>query len=439
MLEQAFCLLYNFSMFTNKKNYLTTKTLFYTIIILLAIFLISCSQGIQSEVTPLPTEYVSPTLHITEQPTLSPTAEPEPIEIIIGGTGDIMVHKKQLTDAAYTARYVEGYDYYFEHNFKYVTEALQYPDLMIGNLETVFASAAYGYSGFPDFNTPDSLAAALKNAGFDVLTNSNNHALDQGKEGLLRTISILDENGFYHTGTFDSVESYNTPLIIDVNGVKVGILSGAYAYQNLGALTEEEQSYMISVNSAEYLRQEVQDLKDAGSQVIVASMHWGYENTYEIYDDQQELAPILIEAGVDIIFGHHPHILQPIEYMEVTLEDGTINSAVVCWSLGNFLANSPMRLEQEGAICYVYLSFDPVTEDVTIQKTEVLPTYIYYNRTYLFDFHVLPTGGLVEDLNIDDFTIESNFQSKLDAKFEDVVDSVTDSYVEFITGVPDRN
>lgn len=385
-------------------------------------------------VTQVPT--LQPTATATFEPTPSPTPQPLPIEIVLGGTGDIMVHKKQLEDASYTARYEDGFTYYFEHNFKYIVPALQYPDLMFGNLETVFAGTAVPYTGFPNFNTPDSLAPALKNAGFDVLTNANNHSLDQGKDGLLRTISILKENGFYHTGTFQSIEDYNTPLIIDVNGVKVGVLAGAYAYQNLGSLEDDEQEYMISVSSEEYLKSEVNDLKKAGAQIIVASMHWGYEKQYELYDDQIELAPILVKAGVNVIFGHHPHILQPIEYMEVTLDDGSINSAVVCWSLGNFLANTPMRLEQEGAICYVYLSFDPVTEQVTIDKTQVLPTYIFYNRTYLYDFHVLPAGGSVESLNIDDFTIENGFQSKLDDKFSDVVNSITQGYVEFITEVP---
>jgi len=429
-------MLYNFYMFIKMKKIAIKPQIFLIIVFISVVIFSSCTHNTQAIITPSPTTAASSTPYISAQPTPTATAQPEPIQIIIGGTGDIMVHKKQLTDASYTARYEEGYDYYFEHNFKYIKDALEYPDLMIGNLETVFASAANGYSGFPNFNSPDSLASALKNAGFDVLTNSNNHALDQGKEGLLRTIDVLDENGFYHTGTFDSVESYNTPLIIDVNGVKVGILSGAYGYQNLGTLTEEEQSYMISVSSADYLKQEVQDLKDAGAHVIVASMHWGYENNYEIYDDQKELAPILVEAGVDIIFGHHPHILQPIEYMEITMEDGTTNSAVVCWSLGNFLANSPMRLEQEGAICYVYLSYDPVTDDVSIEKTEVLPTYIYFSRSYLYDFHVIPAGGSVESLNIDDFTIESDFQSRLDAKYTDIKESITESYVKFITDVP---
>ena len=402
------------------------------------VFFIGCTNDSNVDLSATSTVTTLPSPVPTLAPTPSPTAIPEPIEIIIGGTGDIMVHKKQLEDAQYTARFEDGYSYYFEHNFKYIKSALEYPDLMFGNLETVFASASKGYTGFPNFNSPDSLASALKNAGFDVLTNANNHALDQGKDGLLRTISILDENNFYHTGTFDSIESYNTPLIMEVNGVRVGVLSGAYAYQNLGTITEEEQSYMISVNSAEYLKAEVQDLKNAGAQIIVASMHWGYENTYELYEDQKELAPILVEAGVNIIFGHHPHILQPIEYMEVALDDGTTNSAVVCWSLGNFLANSPMRLEQEGAICYVHLSFDPVTEDVIITKTEVLPTYIYFNRSYLYDFHVLPSGTSVEYMNIDDFIIEDDFQSKLNVKFQDVMDSIDSQYVEFIGEVPQR-
>ncbi|MEX1376840.1 MAG: CapA family protein [Eubacteriales bacterium] len=428
-------MLYNFTMLKNRKK---TAILFvYISILILAIA--GCTKSQEPSYTPDVGFTSAPTQAISEDPTPTATAAPQPIEIVLGGTGDIMVHKKQLTDARYTASFNDGYDYYFEHNFKYIKSALEYPDLMFGNLETVFGGAAAGeYIGFPKFNTPDELAPALKNAGFDVLTNSNNHSLDQGKEGLLRTLSILDENGFYHTGTFSSIESYNTPLIIEVKGVKIGVLSSAYAYQNRGTLTDEEQSYMISQSSEEYLKAEVADLKNAGAQIIVASMHWGYENHYEIYDDQKELAPILIKAGVDVIFGHHPHILQPIEYMEVELDDGTVNSAVVCWSLGNFLANSPMRLEQQGAICYVYLSFDPVTETVTIQKAQVLPTYIFYTRSYLYDFHVLPSGTLLDDMNIDDFEVPSGFEEKLKSKFYDVAGSITDSYVEFIGQVPEN-
>ncbi|MBN2879136.1 MAG: CapA family protein [Clostridia bacterium] len=421
------------------KIYIKNIILLSVLAALLAAALLSgCAQQneIIIEETAIPT--LTPQATATVEPTPEPTAVPQPIEIIIGGTGDIMVHKRQLEDAKYTAKFEEGYEYYFKHNFKYIKDALQYPDLMIGNLETVFASQSAEYSGWPDFNTPDIFAYELKEAGFDVLTNSNNHALDRGKDGLLRTISILDENSLYHTGTFDSIESYNTPIVIDVNGVKVGVMSGAYAYQHINSLTPEEQQYMISVNEAEYLKKEVADLKSAGAQIIVASMHWGYEDTYEIYDDQAELAPLLVAAGVDIIFGHHPHILQPIEYMEVTLDDGTVNSAVVCWSLGNFLATSYKRLQQEGAICYVYLSFDPVTEEVTINKTQVLPTYVDNNYTYLYDYHVFPSGTAIEKMNIDDFSVPKDFAKTLSLKYADVMESITGGYVEFISEVPQK-
>lgn len=418
------------------KNYINVTLIIISVLCLALIAACSDKTTDDTSLSVTHTPTLQPTATATLEPTPSPTTQPEPIQIILGGTGDIMVHKKQLEDARYTARSEDGYTYYFEHNFKYIASALQYPDLMLGNLETVFAGNVTPYIGYPKFNTPDSFASALKNAGFDVLTNANNHSLDQGKNGLLRTINVLEENGFHHTGTFENLEDYNTPLIIDVNGVNVGVLAGAYGFQHIGGLTDEEQEYMISVSSEEYLKAEVEDLKNAGAQIIVASMHWGDEKSLEINNNQKELAHTLVESGVDVIFGHHPHVLQPIEYMEVTLDDGTTNSAVVCWSLGNFLANSPMRLEQEGAICYVYLIFDPVTEQVTIDKTQVLPTYIFYNRSYLYDFHVLPAGGTVESLAIDDFKIESGFQPKLDAKFSDVVFAITEGYVEFITGVP---
>ncbi len=389
--------------------------------------------------TPLIIITSEPSTVQTLNPVPTPTPIPAPIEIIIGGTGDIMVHESQLNDASYTASYEEGYDYYFDHTFKYIKPALEYPDIMIGNLETVFASAAAGgYTGFPQFNSPDSLAESLKKAGFDVLTTCNNHSLDRGKDGLLRTLSVLDDVGLYHTGTFDSIESFNSPLIIDVKGIKVGILAGAYGYQFSSRLTAEEHEYMVSYNDAEYLKDEVKDLKDAGAQIIVASLHWGYEKYYDIYTDQKDLAPILVEAGVDIIFGHHPHILQPIEYMEVTLEDGTTNSAVICYSMGNFIANAVQRYDREGAICYVYLSYDFTTDEVTIQKAEVLPTYINFSRTYFYDYHVLPIVSDIDTLNIDNFNVTSTFKRGLQTRLTDIKESITDNYVEFIDYIPHR-
>lgn len=408
----------------------------YILVISALLFLSNCAySGTPSNTTQ------TQSMAATPANTIIPASTPqlEPIDLIIGGTGDIMCHKIQLEDAQYTAKDFEGVKYYFDHNFKYIKSALQYPDLMIGNLETVFASEGFaGYSGWPYFNTPDELAYALKDAGFDVLTTANNHCLDRGKEGLVRTISVLDEVGIHHTGTFATKESANTPLIINVKGVKIGILSSSYGVQNINTLSKDEQSYMLSISEDSYLENEVDELKKGGAQIIVASMHWGYEKYYDIYKNQDTHAALLVKAGVDIIFGHHPHILQPIEYLEVTLDDGTINSAVVCWSLGNFLANTNTSIEQIGAISYVYLSFDPVTENVTIEKCQALPTYIYNTLTYYYDFHILPSGVSLEEMNITDFTPLDNMADKLAASYTTAVSSITANYVEFISKVPIR-
>ena len=138
--------------------------------------------------------------------------------------GDIMGHDTQIASALATGE--PGYDYKpcFEHLRPYLQEA----DLVIANLEVTFAGEPY--KGYPAFSSPDELASALKWAGFDILVNANNHGLDRGQKGLVRTIEVLGQEGLVQTGTFadpDSRLSYY-PLIVEKKGIRIALLNYTY-------------------------------------------------------------------------------------------------------------------------------------------------------------------------------------------------------------------
>jgi len=167
--------------------------------------------------------------------------EPRVSSINLLAVGDIMFHSPQYK-AAFN-RETKSYDFAktFRHIKKYVEEA----DLALGNFETVTAGAEVGFSGFPRFNTPKETLLALRETGFDILTTANNHCLDQGKKGIIKTIDNINEYGMKNIGTYK--EPNDNILIEEIKDIRIALLSYTYGLNGLdNALTKEELSYMIN-------------------------------------------------------------------------------------------------------------------------------------------------------------------------------------------------
>ena len=258
---------------------------------------------------------------------ITPEPEPEPVEILISAVGDIMVHKMQL-DAQYNSTTKE---YDFTNNFKYVAPYIQRADLALANLETTLAGQARIFTGYPMFNTPDALADALKGAGFDVISTSNNHTYDRGKDGVIRTIEVLEDRGLDVIGTRKTVEDESFK-IIDVKGIQVGL--SAYTYETPSSngqkalngipVSRDAQELIDSFNYQQLERdiskmvQRTELMRDRGAEVVVFFMHWGTEYARQPNTYQKQIAEALVDAGVDIIFGSHPHVIQPIELISTS-------------------------------------------------------------------------------------------------------------------------
>ena len=253
--------------------------------------------------------------------------------------GDIMGHDTQINSAR---NEVTG-EYNYDTCFSLLKPYLESADMVIGNLEVTLAGPEY--KGYPQFSSPDELADAAKNAGFDILINANNHCLDRGSKGLERTIEVLNAKGIIHTGTFtDEEEREKTyPLIVEKNGIRLAILN--YTYGTNGLKVREPN--IVNYIDTSVIRQDIQRARLAEPDFVFVTIHWGIEYQRDENSGQDDLAAYLLANGADAVIGSHPHVVQPMkEYGDSSLNDSKKN--LVVYSLGNFISNQRNRYTDGG-------------------------------------------------------------------------------------------
>jgi poly-gamma-glutamate capsule biosynthesis protein CapA/YwtB (metallophosphatase superfamily) len=222
----------------------------------------------------------------------------------------------------------QGYDYPFATTRHILTAA----DLTIGNLETPLTNqgAPITEKQFLFRNPPEKVAPALKRAGFDIVSLANNHTLDYGAEGLKDTMAALDLHEIRHHGAGMSLSEARKPVILKLpNGQQAGFLAYSCTFP------EEFWATASSAGTAfcheRHVHADVARLAEQKIDIIVVSFHWGAERMQELRPYQPLLAHTAIEAGADLVIGHHPHILQGIEYYR---------EGLILYSLGNFTFGS---------------------------------------------------------------------------------------------------
>lgn len=333
--------------------------------------------------TSAPAETTVPEREVTPEPTPFPATT---IELI--GVGDIILHDAVIAGGRTGSGEAE-YDY--APIFQYIRPIIQRADLAMLNFEGTLAGPPY--TGFPLFSAPDEIADALFDAGFTVAWTANNHILDKGLSGLLRTTQVLRDKGFAVIGTrLDEEEQ--TSAIIDVNGIKVGLL--AYTYETIGTesarglngipipeaalpLLDSFNPYRPNVFADDFaeMLDHVDRIRKEGAELVCLSLHWGEEYQTEPRPYQKQMARELADAGVDIIFGHHPHVLQPIEILQSEI---TGKHTVVFYSTSNLLANmlytthGTQGKAQDAIIARVIITRDEA--GLQVEKAEYVPTHI---------------------------------------------------------------
>ena len=282
-------------------------------------------------------------------------AELPPKIITLSAVGDIMAHK----DTFEAARIDGSYD--FNYMLEGVAAAVRDSDYVIGNLETTLSGSARGYTGYPDFNTPEQIADALvSQLGIDLVSTANNHSLDRGYDGLCTTLDNLDSRGILHVGTNRSEEDSLKPLVVSIGDFKVGFINYAYGLNNPEGI---RYKWSVNVIDRDAIREMAQKTKDAGAEYIIALLHWGVEYERTPTSSQRELAEwIFANTDVRLIIGTHPHVVQPIE--EITVEhNGQTKTGVVLYSLGNFTGSQLKAYTDTGMLATIRLFIRPGQEN----------------------------------------------------------------------------
>lgn len=269
-----------------------------------------------------------------------------PTEAVLLFAGDAMQHKAQL-DAAYVGNGQYSYVECFEPVKGIVREA----DFAVVNLETPLGGKPY--RGYPCFSAPDSYAEALIETGFDLLLTANNHTLDARDKGLRRTVTALDSLAIPHIGTYTNSDSREKeiPCIINIKGYNVGFLNYTYGTNGI----EIQSDVVVDYIDKEKIAADIASTRKAGAEIICVAVHWGDEYKLLPNAGQKSLAKWLCDQGVDIIFGGHPHVIQPMELIDNPV---TGKKTALFYSLGNFISNMKTRDTRGGAIARVTLLRD---------------------------------------------------------------------------------
>ncbi|QQS37842.1 MAG: CapA family protein [Ignavibacteriales bacterium] len=314
--------------------------------------------------------------------------------------GDLMCHSVQYNYARVNK---DSFD--FSPSYRYIKQYLSQSDVTIGNLETVTAGKKAGYSGYPFFNSPDEYISALKDAGFDYLVTANNHSLDKGEAGILKTIENINRNGLDYNGTFISEQDRDSSRIISRNGINLGYLS--YTYGTNGVKIPKGKKYLINLIDTILIKEDIEKLKSENVDAVIVHFHFGEEYKREPNKFQKDIVAKTIEYGADFIIGGHPHVLQPVDF--VKSNSSGIDTVFVAYSLGNFISNQRWRYSDAGAILNLELSKNE-NGNIRIEKINYLPTWVFKGNTgSKNEYIILPS----ESYNDTSLTFLKNSDRKL--------------------------
>lgn len=296
----------------------------------LVLLLTSCGNSrVEKKETKVSTDsLISKDLEITaEESETPPPLIIEDTSVSVVMVGDMLLHDP-LLEGAETG---EG-TYNFDHFFLHTKELLQESDFAIANMEVILGGTELGISGYPSFNGPYEMGDALVAAGFDVILQGTNHALDRGKQGILNCLN------FWRTsypeisvlGIYDTQEASDQLYVFEKNNIKIAILN--YTYGTNGIKIPEEMPYCVNMLDQEQMREDILRAEELADVTIVCP-HWGTEYQLTESEYQREFCEFMAELGVDLVIGTHPHVIQPVEWYET--EAG--QKMLVYYSLGNYV------------------------------------------------------------------------------------------------------
>jgi poly-gamma-glutamate capsule biosynthesis protein CapA/YwtB (metallophosphatase superfamily) len=300
--------------------------------------------------------------------------------VTLAAVGDILVH-----DTVYNSAYVGDGKYNFNPMFELVKPYLTKADITMANQETMIGGTEIGVSSYPSFNSPYEVGDALKANGVDLVTIANNHTLDRGEKAILNALNHWDDIGLQYTGSYRDVEDSIEIRTITKNGITLSFLS--YTYGTNGIPVPDGKDYLVNMIELEKIKADIKEAEGI-SDVVVVSLHFGNEYQRLPSEQQTTLAKEVANAGADIIIGHHPHVLQPVDWIERDNGEKTF----IVYSLGNFISGQRWDYKDIGGI--LQLTVEKVTkgEDVqiSVKNPAFMPTFVIYQNFKITPLEQLP-------------------------------------------------
>jgi poly-gamma-glutamate synthesis protein (capsule biosynthesis protein) len=281
-------------------------------------------------------------------------------------SGDVLLHSRLWRGAAADARAAGRGGYDFGPLFKDVARVVRAADLAICHLETPVGRPGGPFSGFPIFSVPPRIAPALRGTGYDVCSTASNHSLDGGAAGVDRTLDALDAVGIRHTGTARSAAEAARPTVHEVRGVRVGHVSYTFSFNGL---TEPKgKPWLANELDVAALLREAHRARAAGAEFVVASIHWGTEYAHAPDALQRRVArQVLASPDVDLILGHHAHVVQPME---------RIGAKWAAYGLGNHVSGQGFSDDTRDGVMARFTVTEVEPGRFQATRAEALPTWM---------------------------------------------------------------
>ncbi len=300
------------------------------------------------------------------------TATPtRPASFTVVATGDVLIHQGgALVQGAAAAGQAQGVGYDFSGVFADVAPIISGADLAICHLETPLAPPEGPFAGYPTFATQPQIVDALAGAGYDTCSTASNHSLDAGVAGLVRTLDTLDAHRVGHTGTYRTDQDSQAPHLMTIAGVRVAHLSWTYGLNGF----PEPAGQPWAVNDFDPAAPQVDGIlaeaaraRAAGAEVVITSVHCCTEYQHDPSAAQTAIAAALLASpDVDLVLGHHAHVVQPFE---------RINGKWVAYGLGNHIAQQARPVTYDSVIARFTVTRGPDGR-YAVTMAEAIPTHI---------------------------------------------------------------
>lgn len=343
----------------------------------------------------------------------------EETSVRIMANGDLLYH-----DIIYISAKKSDGSYDFHENFEYVKPWLKQADLVLGDFEGTVNKDHY-LAGYPLFNAPGEVMDAIKDAGYQVLDLAHNHILDSQIEGVVSTADAIEKAGMTPIGVYTHEPRDKAPIVIkEVKGIKVALLAYSYGFNGIEqSISQEDYNRYLSDLDEDKMKAEIERAeKEADITIIMPQM--GVEYQIEPTEEQKKLYHKMIDWGADIIFGGHPHVVEPAETVE---KKG--DKKLIIYSMGNFISNQ--RIETMQDVENAKWTERGVLMDVTIKKKSGKTT-IETAQAHPSWVSRTPKGGyspegyplyLYQTYILEDFIEGGKYRSQLDEATKERIDT----------------